>query len=156
MNQQTEPTKPATEWLRVCGMADPSLERRIGERLAAVYASDGARARDVERVRALAVWGQKGGGIASAHRLDLLRRLCQLYAVELEARPLRSHRRVIGPVIVAAKRVLLSVLSPLLGPSFKHQAEFNAVAVMLLHELCQESQAGENAGSGGVTNRAAR
>jgi hypothetical protein len=142
MDHRSETSKAAPPWLSVSGTASAALEQRISERLAAVAGSDSQRARDLARVRALAVWGERAGGVTSAHRLDLLRRLCQLYAVEIEARPLSSHRRLIGPVIVAAKRVLFSVLTPLLGPSFKHQAEFNAVTVMLLHELCQGSEPG--------------
>lgn len=75
---------------------------------------------------------------ASAARIELLRSLCRTFNVEFKPEVTRSHRKFIGPVIAAVKRVMLPFLRALLGRTFLQQAEFNATVVKLLGELCNE------------------
>jgi hypothetical protein len=66
--------------------------------------------------------------------------LCQIYSVDIKEREISSHRRFVGPCIVAVKKVLFKIVKVLLGPTFKHQRDFNAVTVSLLIDLCNESE----------------
>lgn len=81
----------------------------------------------------------RGSLVLSPQRLELLRRLCHVYSAGIRSEKISSHRRVVGPAIVFAKKLLFRIVSPLLGPSFKHQREFNAAVIKLLGDLCNEA-----------------
>ena len=71
----------------------------------------------------------------SDERLEKLRRLCQLWAVDLTPAKISSHRKFIGAIIVAAKRAIYPFLKVLLKDSFAQQRDFNAAAIALLTDL---------------------
>ncbi|MBX7136685.1 MAG: hypothetical protein K1X83_01790 [Oligoflexia bacterium] len=67
--------------------------------------------------------------------LDKLRRLCQLWDVDIRVRQISSHRPLIGPLIVAVKRVLHPLLRALLKDALSQQRDFNAVTIALMYDL---------------------
>lgn len=74
----------------------------------------------------------------SPERLEKLRRLCQLWEVDLKPpSTITSHRRFIGPVIVALKRAAYPVLRFFMRETLRKQRDFNAAVVAYLTELSQ-------------------
>lgn len=128
------------EWFSVCGESDAGLAARSAARVAEVCKQDGCSTQELEHVENLRLSPHEGGFSTSAYRLELLQRLCQIYSIDIKEREISSHRKVLGPCIVAVKKVLFSLVKVLLGPTFKHQRDFNAVTVSLLIDLCNESQ----------------
>jgi hypothetical protein len=94
-----------------------------------------------EDIRKLVLSTASGEFVTSPDRLARLRRLCQIYGVRIRPETITSHRKIIGPVIVAVKKVLFRVVEGLLGKTIKHQRDFNAEVVALLTDLCNEAGA---------------
>jgi hypothetical protein len=111
------------------------LEARVNEqRLAGLYTE-----RDEQHVKGIALATSKRDFVTSPERLERLRRLCQIYSINLRPEEITSHRKVIGPVIVAVKKALFRMLEGLLGKTIKHQRDFNSEVVALLTDLCNEA-----------------
>ena len=123
------------EWLTVCGEANSELAGILSEKVAALR-REGAFTESDQMSYSVT----KSGFATSPERMELLRRLCQIYSIDVRPAQPTSHRKVIGPVIVAVKKIIFPVIKALLGPTFKHQKDFNAVVVMLLTDLCNEAQ----------------
>lgn len=125
-------------WFSVGGFDCDELGSSIKSRLADTV-TEGVMPKDeVERVANLSTSISSGSFVVSPKRLELLRGLCHLYSAGIRAEKITSHRRVLGPVIVAFKQALFRVLSVLLGPSFQFQRDFNAGVIRLLSDLCNE------------------
>lgn len=77
----------------------------------------------------------------SEKRLERVRALCGLWDVDLKAVRITSHRPVIGPLIVGAKKLLLPFLKAALGDFLSQQRAFNREAVALLAELAASESA---------------
>ncbi len=127
-------------WFSVCGAADADLETRVAVRVSELEARGQCTAVEREHVHGLGLGPSQNGFVTSPYRLELLRRLCQIYSVDVKEREISSHRRIVGPLIVGVKKMLFKIVKVLLGPTFKHQRDFNAVTVSLLIDLCNESQ----------------
>ena len=70
--------------------------------------------------------------------LDKLRRLCQLWDVDLRCSGITSHRPVLGPFIVAMKKLFYPFLRVFLKDALQQQRDFNAAAVSLLADLASK------------------
>ncbi len=127
----------------MCGGADAELAARVAVRVSELEARGQCTAAEREHVQGLGLGPSQNGFVTSPYRLELLRRLCQIYSVDVKEREISSHRRIVGPLIVAVKKVLFKIVKVLLGPTFQHQRDFNAVTVSLLIDLCNESSRGE-------------
>lgn len=125
-------------WFSVCGMADAELQDRVGRRVSELESHGLCTATEREHVQGLGLGPSQNGFITSPYRLELLRRLCQIYSVDIKEREISSHRRMVGPLIVGVKKIVFKLVKVLLGPTFKHQRDFNAVTVSLLIDLCNE------------------
>ena len=75
-----------------------------------------------------------------------------LATADIEPPPITSHRPVVGPVIVAAKRTLLRLLRPLLAK----QADYNQASARLLQRLVQDLEAIRKSHDGAVEALGAR
>lgn len=65
---------------------------------------------------------------------DAYRRMLRLWNVA-EVPPIASHRRVVGPVLVAAKKLTRRILAFELDPFFERQASFNRAVLDLIRVL---------------------
>lgn len=74
----------------------------------------------------------------SDDRMQRLRRLCQLWEIELKVGEFKSHRRFIGSFIVAGKRLLVPIIRMILKDTLRQQRDFNAAAILLLTDLSEE------------------
>lgn len=128
------------QWLEIRGFDTGQLANGLAAQVAQ-WSTQGIMPRDEEeRVARLSTSIAKGAFVVSSERLELLRNLCHLYAAGIRAEKITSHRPLVGPVIVFAKRVFFRVLSSLLGPSFQFQRDFNAGVIRLLGDLCNEDR----------------
>lgn len=128
------------EWLTVCGEANSELAGILSEKVAALRREGAFTESDQMFIQKMSYSVAKSGFATSPERMELLRRLCQIYSIDVRPAQPTSHRKLIGPVVVAVKKVIFPVIKALLGPTFKHQKDFNAVVVMLLTDLCNEVQ----------------
>lgn len=76
----------------------------------------------------------------SKDQLEKLRRLCQVWDVDINPGEITSHRPVIGRFIIAGKRLLFPILKALLRNFISQQKEFNAAAISLLAELSSKKK----------------
>lgn len=125
-------------WVIVGGSPDAALDGELNASVSRWIESGKMPSDDPERVGRLSTAIASGTLSASPKRLELLRGLCHLYSAEIRAEKISSHRPVIGPVIVFAKKVLLRMVATLLGPTFRRQREFNAAVIQLLGDICNE------------------
>lgn len=74
------------------------------------------------------------------NQLEKLRRLCQLWEVDIRSAQISSHRKVIGPAIVAFKKMLFPLIRFVLKDFIREQRDFNAQVISFVAELANESQ----------------
>jgi len=133
------PADPLAEpWLVVCGKADLELARALTTRVKQRVQSGSFSWEDVRNIAAIPARLVSGDIHISTKRLELLRRMCQSWDIELRPREISSHRPFIGPLIVACKRVLLRMVQVLFKDLLQQQRDFNALAVTVLAGLANE------------------
>ena len=67
-----------------------------------------------------------------------LRRLCQLWQVDIRTAEISSHRPIIGPIIVGVKKVLFPMIRFALKDLIREQRDFNAEVISYLATLSQQ------------------
>ena len=117
------------------------IEERCAARIAAneVYESDVANIRD----RKLDLIPKNL--YVDPMKLEKLRRLCQLWEVDIRVGEITSHRKIIGPIIVQVKKILFPIIRFILKDLIREQRDFNAASIQLFAELCNEHTAGKAA-----------
>lgn len=75
-----------------------------------------------------------GKGLSESEH-SILRSLCRLSNVEFLPFSIASHRRFIGPIIVAGKRFIFRFIQVLLRDMLRQQREFNVRAVDMISIL---------------------
>lgn len=83
----------------------------------------------------------KAGEDLTEKEHSILRSLCRLSNVELLPFSIVSHRRFVGPVIVAAKRFIFRFLQVLLRDLVRQQRDFNVRAVDMISILSRRGGA---------------
>jgi len=69
--------------------------------------------------------------------LEKFRRMCQLWNIEFVPQEIKSHRKIIGPLIVAIKKLIFPILKVLLKDVISQQRKFNAAVVDAVVNLKQ-------------------
>ena len=133
------PAHPGSGWIEIEGRPAPELEQALELRVAEKIRSGSLAQTDMEFIERVSLRLGRSALRLRPERLDRIRRLCQLWDLELRPADISSHRKIIGPLIVGVKKLLLPILKALLGDTFKRQREFNAEAIQLLTELSGES-----------------
>ncbi len=137
-----------TGWIQIPDMAQASLPAEFSQQLALRVeqrvASGQIRPEELQYVKDLNLSvGQRGLAI-SDKQLEKLRLACQLFDVDLRTREISSHRKFIGPIIVAAKKALFPIIRVFLKDFLHQQRSFNAAVIDALTELCAEKPGAEN------------
>lgn len=127
-------------WIEVCGSDRAELGTEVRQRVASKISQGRFRSEDVDYIARIDRRLVEGTLNIDAVRLEKLRRLCQLWEVELKIGEITSHRKLVGPLIVACKKLLLPMLRMLFKDTLRQQRDFNAAAISLLTELCQEKR----------------
>lgn len=129
----------SSTWLEVGGAAAPEMARLVEERAAQRIASGDYTRENVRYVGELQRPAAPGKLDVSAESLAYLRRLCQLWEVDLRpARSITSHRKIIGPVIVAFKRMAFPIVRFFMRETLKQQRDFNAAVVEAVTRIYNE------------------
>lgn len=137
--ESNQKDRKSTSWVCVGGSDDIALADSLAAGVKQWAESSRMPLNEPERVSEFDTNIVRGSLVLSPHRLELLRRLCHVYSAGVRSERISSHRPILGPAIVFAKKILFRIVSPLLGPSFKHQREFNAAVIKLLGDLCNEA-----------------
>ena len=125
-------------WLSVCASEAPELEHKLAESVRLKVQAGKFEQRDIEYLARLKRPLVDGTLAISDQRLEMLRRLCQLWEVDIKQGKITSHRKIVGPLIVAFKRALFPLLRVLLRDFIKQQRDFNSAAISLLADLSRE------------------
>lgn len=146
-----EKTRSDEGWILREGAPDAALTRLVEERLRGRLERKEFAVADIEYVSKIRLRLGPGNPMDIApDRLDRIRRLCQLWETDIKIGEIKSHRRFVGPIIVAVKRALMPVLKALMGETLKRQREFNAEVIHLLAQISSSSSRELAPGSGEV------
>lgn len=137
--ESSQKDQRATSWVAIGGIDDVALADSLTAGVKQWADSSRMPLNEPERVSQFDTNIVRGSLVLSPHRLELLRTLCHVYSAGVRSEKISSHRPILGPAIIFAKKILFRIVSPLLGPSFKHQREFNAGVIKLLGDLCNEA-----------------
>ncbi|MBX7144439.1 MAG: hypothetical protein K1X79_08325 [Oligoflexia bacterium] len=125
-------------WICVCGDDDRAYARELDARLQQRLEQAQFRADEVQFIGNANFSPVQGELLVSERELNIMRRLCQAWQVELRPMNITSHRKFIGPLIVGAKKLIYPLLQVLLKDVLKQQRDFNASAISMLGQLLQE------------------
>ncbi len=125
-------------WFTVCGQKRDALASSVENAVARAQTASQLSSDEVERVKQLDFSVCKGELNVSDEILEKLRRMCQIWDVDIRVREISSHRKFIGPVIVAAKKLVFPVLRAFLNDTLRQQRDFNAAAIQLVGEIVAE------------------
>ncbi len=133
-------------WLTILGddaaeralLCERSVEQRIGQGL--------FTRNDAAVVAEMKPGVLEGELHISAQSLERLRRLCQIWDVDLREKKFTSHRKYLGPWIVGTKRLFFPILRLFLSDTLRQQREFNAQVVTLLTEISNEVEKNSHPG----------
>ncbi len=125
-------------WVTVCGAVDSDLAHALNEKVLALRAAGKFSEADQLHIQGLSFSVTRDGFAASPERVEVLRKLCQIYSADIRPQAPTSHRKFIGPFIVFGKKMLQPVVNAVLGPAVRNQREFNASVISLLTDLCNE------------------
>ena len=123
------------DWIVTQGGSDRELASRVASALQARIATEEFSQSDVEYMQRLKLRLVEGSLDISGSELEQLRRLCQLWDVNLRGGGFASHRPFIGPVIVAFKKALFPVVRLFMKDTLRQQREFNANLIALLTDM---------------------
>lgn len=62
-------------------------------------------------------------------KLNAIRELCQQWQINPVFSSITSHRKVVGPVIVKAKKIIFPIINYFTKPVFNRQKDFNAAVI---------------------------
>ena len=122
------------EWLQVLGANDPDLQKRLSDAVNQKVSAKEYTRDDVAYVSKVELPACKGTLNVDKVQLEKLRRLCQLWDVELRPAKISSHRKVIGPIIVAFKRLMFPILRVFMKDVLRQQKDFNGAVIAMLAE----------------------
>lgn len=127
-------------WLTVCGKDASERAEGIRARVEKKMTAGEFTADEVAYIAKVDLSVVKGDLRVSDECLEKLRRLCALWDIDLKVFSISSHRKILGPVIVALKKVLFPVLRVFLKECIKQQRAFNAETISYLAYLSREQK----------------
>ncbi len=127
-------TAPASTF-RIAGEIGREAEETVRARLADRYARRVIDRDEVARVAAMRLHIFEGDEAAS----EIFRRCCVTWEVDREA-PITSHRPIVGPLLVAVKRVARRLLRFLSEGQLSRQRDFNWNLLLVLRELLERER----------------
>ena len=131
-------SEASSSWVSVGGLIDPELALQLAGR---VEARRVAGEFSVDNQRYIASLNRDlitGVNRISTRHIELLRQMCSLKQVIVRPDQVKSHRKYLGLVIVAFKKMLYRVMKPLVDPMFQQQRDFNALSLYLLADMANE------------------
>jgi len=120
---------------RIAGEIGLEAEETVRKRLAERYERAVIDRDEVARVAAMRLHTFEGSEAAS----EIFRRCCVTWEVDRET-TITSHRPVIGPVLVAVKRLARRLLRFLTEAQLSRQRDFNWNLLLVLRELLERER----------------
>jgi O-antigen chain-terminating methyltransferase len=127
-------TAPASTF-RIVGEIGRQAEETVRTRLADRYARGVIDRDEVARVAALQLHTFAGSDTAS----EIFRRCCVTWEADRET-PITSHRKVVGPFLVAVKRLVRRLLRFQTEAQLSRQRDFNWNLLLVLRELLERER----------------
>lgn len=121
--------------LIVNGKSSPELEAEVKKKVSERIEAGKYRREDVEYVKNLDLFPIKDASNLDSEMLERLRRISEVWEVRLGYDEITSHRPVLGPIIVAIKKIIFPLVSLVLKKPIEQQRRFNAEVVSLLAKL---------------------
>lgn len=128
----------AQNWITLCGEPAPLISVDLESRVQARLQSKEFRQDELDYVGTATCLPIAGDLVVTESELNVLRRLCQSWDIELRPLTITSHRPIIGPVIVAVKKVLFPLVQVFLKDLIRQQRDFNSSAIALMGALVSE------------------
>lgn len=128
----------AQSWITLCGEPAPLISADLEARVQARLQSKEFRQDELDYVRTATYLPIAGDLQVTENELNVLRRLCQSWDIELRPLTITSHRPIIGPVIVAVKKILFPLVQVFLKDLIRQQRDFNSSAIALMGALVSE------------------
>ncbi len=119
----------------VNGKLSPELEAEVKKRVSDRIATGKYRREDVDYVKNLDLFPLKDASNLDSEMLERLRRVSEVWEVKLGYDEITSHRPLVGPIIVAIKKIIFPLVSLVLKKPLEQQRRFNAEVVSLLAKL---------------------
>lgn len=136
----TEAATGGGVWLTMGGEADEALARTLESRVAQRISAGAYSIDNVKYIAKMHLWLCTSTLSVSDETLEKLRRLCQLWDVDVRVREISSHRKFVGPVIVAVKKILFPIVRVLLKDFIRQQRSFNAAAIAVLADVANRKR----------------
>lgn len=122
----------------VAGQSDEVLKELIDSKAKKLYADGKITENNLRYLQQLDLSIVKSELNISDLMLERLRLNAQLFDVDLRPREISSHRKIIGPVIVAVKKMIFPVIKFFLKDFIRQQKDFNASVIATLGQLAAE------------------
>lgn len=135
-NKTDQKIKPS--WITICGEEAKDFESQVAKQVEDKIALKKFTEDDIDYVAKLKLPLVGGALTVSDKDLEQLRRLCQLWDVELQPVAISSHRRFVGPIIVAIKKLLMPFMRAILKDTLKRQRDFNAATISFFADIMQQ------------------
>jgi hypothetical protein len=123
-------------WLRLEAAGDRPIAEEVEARLRSRLESGAVTAAEIERLRGAALRTFADGASSEAFR-----QCCIAWDVERPA-PITSHRPIVGPFIVAAKKLVRRALHFQNQAFLARQREFNWNLLLVLRDLLDRDRRG--------------
>ncbi|MCI5065081.1 hypothetical protein MRY87_05105 [bacterium] len=114
------------------------LEARLDGRVRALMGEGAFSEGDILFVKSFRLPAGSGSLQVSQELLERLRNAAQIWDVSLKPQTITSHRPVVGPLIVAAKRLVFPIIALFLKDTLRQQRDFNAAVLRCLVEISGE------------------
>ena len=129
------------DWILIGGEPNGALQRLVEGRTRAAEAARTYRVEDIAYLKKMNMHVAPGQLQVSDLTLEKLRKMCQLWYIDLKpGREISSHRKLIGPMIVAAKKALFPIIRFCLKDTLKQQRDFNAAVIAAITHLAENQQ----------------
>ena len=126
-------------WLQVKGNNNPELEKQLESDVQALRALGRFSENEQKWIKAVDFKPVKSNLELSNESLENLRRLCQIWDVDLRSNNFSSHRKFFGPLIVTVKKLIFPVLRFFLKDFIRQQRQFNAACIAAIADSLNQT-----------------
>lgn len=129
--------RPMT-WISFLGQKTPDLEAKLAETRGAAIRAGLISEKELGHIAGLKPSVVEGELRVNDVVLEKLRTLCMSWDIDIKPREISSHRRFIGPVIVAVKKMFYPILRAMLFNTIQAQRHFNGTVISVLSEIAND------------------
>lgn len=134
-------------WISLGEEACDDLARSSHQRVRECVAAGSFTWDELGYVSAVSMRATRGVLSVSGEQLEKIRRACQVWDVDLRLKEISSHRRLIGPFIVAGKKLIYPIMQAFMKDFIRQQRAFNAATLALIIDLYAEKSGVESSES---------